>query len=81
MVLKLNGQLKAFNYLGHEIEANSIYIYFEIPEIEAPKTVDIKNDILLRVYEDQINLVHAEILDTKESLKLDRKTPSGIIKR
>lgn len=75
--IEVNGKAEAFNYLGHELEGNVGYFYFEIEKIKKLKSIKVFNDILTGTYKDQINLVHVEYQDEIKSLKLDPKNLEG----
>ena len=68
--IQLEGQNKDFEYLGHEIENDAVFCYFQITNVSELKSISVKNDILLKVYNDQINLVHVSIEDNVKSMKL-----------
>lgn len=50
-------QRKAFNYVGHETEADAQWIYIELPYVESVKGAILQQSVLLDMFEDQVNLV------------------------
>ena len=54
----VNGKLLTLNYLGYEVEEDAAWFYLESSETEAPKTVEVKNTILLDDFNGQQNIVH-----------------------
>ncbi|MEJ2006200.1 MAG: hypothetical protein P8X57_14825 [Cyclobacteriaceae bacterium] len=54
----VNGSRKSFTYIGHEVETGSVFSYLLISDIDHLDRLEIKNDILLETYDDQVNLVH-----------------------
>lgn len=54
----LNGKLLTLNYLGHEVEEDAAWFYLESSQAETPKTVEMKNTVLLEDFEGQQNIVH-----------------------
>lgn len=54
----VNGKLLTLNYLGHEVEEDAAWFYLESSQVETPKTVEMKNTVLLEDFEGQQNIVH-----------------------
>lgn len=54
----VNGKLLTLNYLGYEVEEDAAWFYLESSQSETPKTVEIKNTILLEDFDGQQNIVH-----------------------
>ncbi|MDH5379886.1 MAG: hypothetical protein OEW75_03485 [Cyclobacteriaceae bacterium] len=68
---------KTVRYVGHEIDRDAVFIYFEVVEVVSPKIIGIKNDVLLGTFEDQVNLVHIEKGGKLQSLKLEGEEDMG----
>ena len=76
-VLTINGHRVSLNYIGYEIEKESVYCYFEVKNITSVKTIDINNRLLYDFINDQINIMHIIINGKRQSMKLsypDTKT-------
>lgn len=54
----VNGKLLTLNYLGYEVEEDAAWFYLESSQAEIPKTVEMKNTILLDDFDGQQNIVH-----------------------
>lgn len=54
----VNGKLISLNYLGHEVEEDAAWFYFESSTTSMPKTVEVKSTVLLRDFDGQQNIVH-----------------------
>jgi hypothetical protein len=50
-------QRKAFQYVGHETEADAQWVYLELPYPEPFKNVSLQQSILLDMFDDQVNLL------------------------
>jgi hypothetical protein len=59
--LEVNGVFSPYEYLGHEVEAGSVYCYMMVPDIKELSSLTVFNDILLDIFEDQVNLIHVEV--------------------
>ncbi len=71
----LEGKVADYDYLGHELEGDAVFCYFEITKVRKLNRIAVKNDILLNYYDDQINIVHISEKDKVRSMRLERKSP------
>ncbi len=67
--LTVNGTLRKLNYLGFEEEAGAVVSYVLVEDVAELKTLKVRNDILLREFDDQVNLVHITIDDEISTMK------------
>ncbi|ARV10263.1 peptidase E [Winogradskyella sp. PC-19] len=58
---KVNTQDLDFNFLGKEYKEDIVYCYLEIENIEAIKTLEIKNEVLFDIYPKQQNILRTKI--------------------
>lgn len=77
--IKVNGQLKTINFLGNEVEENVLICYFNVKEVEKISSLEIKNTILMELY-DQQHIFHTNILGEKQSMLLTNGNTSGVLK-
>ena len=75
----VNGKLQDGRYLGHEIENDAMYCYIEIEGVKRLKSISVSNNILMEIFDDQVNLVHIKVEGKIRSLKLDKREFSGMI--
>lgn len=75
--LSLNGKQLESRYLGYELENDAIYIFVEYLKVRKFKSVQVKNDILLNMYDDQVNLLHFKWKKETRSLRFDLKSNQG----
>ena len=68
--IQLEGQDQKLEYLGHEIENEALFCYFQITDVSTLRSIKVRNDILFKIHADQINLVHVSIEDNVKSMKL-----------
>ncbi|MTI21425.1 hypothetical protein E1176_10380 [Fulvivirga sp. RKSG066] len=71
IAINVNGKPEEYKYLGFEREAGAIYVYMEVEKVRKLKSLEIRNEVLLDLYEDQINLVHVKVDGKIRSLKLE----------
>lgn len=76
--IKVNGQQKEIILLGKEVEDNVLICYFTIKEIEKVTSIEIKNTVLMEIY-DQQHIFHTAILGEKKSLLLTSGNTLGLL--
>jgi hypothetical protein len=70
--LWVNGKEVKFKFIGKEYKDDIAYCYLEILGISDIKSLSMKNEILLDVFETQQNIVRFKILDKNKSFLLVR---------
>lgn len=68
--LTVNGQSTAPTFVGKEVEMDVTWCYLEIPEIDQPTEMTVRNQVLMDRFEDQMNLVHVYVKGEKHSFAL-----------
>lgn len=66
-----DGKPAKLNFVGFEKEKESIYCYFESPNLPALKKLDVNNSLLHDFKKDQINIMHITANGSRKSYKLD----------
>lgn len=69
--IQIDGKPLVMNYLGFEIQQESIWCYFEVPNIHSVKKIDVTCNLLYEWQEQQINIIHAKANGIEKSFKLD----------
>jgi hypothetical protein len=69
--LRINGQPVAMNYVGHEIQMESVWIYTEIPKVGQLKKLDVTCNLLYDYKDQQSNIFHVKSNGNEQSYKLD----------
>jgi hypothetical protein len=69
--LKINGQPATINYIGHEIQMESVWIYADIPKVTQLKKLEINCNLLYDYKELQSNIFHVKSNGNEKSFKLD----------
>lgn len=67
--LKINGKVRAFEFIGFEREEEATWIYIEYTKCEFPKKTEVINSLLYDYLKGQSNIVQMEVNDSKKSLK------------
>ncbi|MDE3234634.1 MAG: hypothetical protein KGO81_01680 [Bacteroidota bacterium] len=69
--LKADGKPLNLQYVGYEIQEESTWCYFEVPNTAAPKKLDVNCNLLYDFQNQQINIFHVKVNEKEESYKLD----------
>lgn len=69
--LTINGKPCNMQYLGYEIKQESIWCYFEIPQITQLKTLDADCNLLYEFVNVQTNIFHVKKGKSETTKKLD----------
>lgn len=66
-----NSQPKKLQYVGYEIQQESVWIYVETPQVSNIKTLLANCTIMFDYHEKQINIFRAKINGVEKNTKLD----------
>ncbi len=67
----VGGKAVKLNYIGFEVEKESVYCYFEAPNVPSVKKIDIFNTLLHDFTPEQINIIHVTVNGARQSTKLN----------
>ncbi|MCX6204097.1 MAG: hypothetical protein NTY43_07340 [Bacteroidetes bacterium] len=70
LLLVANGSKCNFNYIGFEIQKESVWSYFEVKNIKELKQLNVLCDILSGINDQQINIVHVKTKGQRKSYEL-----------
>lgn len=54
-------QRRPFTYIGHEAEGDANWVYLEMPVDGSFKTAEMQQDVLMDLFDDQVNLVNLQM--------------------
>ncbi len=69
--LKIDGKPVTLNYVGHEIQKESVWCYLEVPKIPDMKKLEVNCTFLYDFEKSQSNIFHVKSRNTDKSYKLD----------
>lgn len=67
----INNKIYPLNFVGYQIIDDAAWCYLETSKTPKIKTISIKNNILLALHPQQINIVNLKIEDNEANYKLD----------
>jgi hypothetical protein len=75
--IKIDNLPKEFTYLGKEYDADLIYFYLEIENINQLKTLEITNNLLTKHFPQQQNMTKCKLGEKHKSILLTKKEKSA----
>ena len=79
LIIKINNNINSFNYLGKKYETDVVYLYAEIENISAIKSIEVQNKILMDNFPDQKNIIKLNINDQKKSFILTSDSDKDLL--
>ncbi|TDQ25760.1 DUF6702 family protein [Tenacibaculum caenipelagi] len=77
--LTVNNDYVDYKFIGKEYDGNIVYFYLEIENISIPTSIQVENDILVKYFPDQQNLIKATVKNKRKSLFLSKKNDKGLL--
>lgn len=78
--ITVNGKKVTLKYLGFEIEEEAAWFYMEAEKVPVPKTVEIRNEVLLQHFDGQQNIINFYMDKRPKSLILYKGKESGVLR-
>jgi len=68
MAINVNGEDVSYNYIGKEVSEDlvALYCYLEVENVESVEEITISNDMLMELFDDQINLIKLKSKSTSQ---------------
>lgn len=76
----VDGKARDYEFLGFESRLDVVQCYIEVEKVRKFNSVKFRDTILMEVFDDQVNLIHFKYRNETKSLKLDGKTPEGVLR-
>lgn len=77
---KVDGEAKNFNYLGKEYDGDLVFFYLEIENINKVNSIDVSNQLLLKHFPEQQNLIKSKVGKKNKSVLLTKDESSTLLK-
>ena len=77
--VKLDGKIQKLNFLGFEQEDPAVICYIEIENVKKFKTIEVRNEVIMDLYEDQSNIVHVTYKGPVKSFRLVRGKSADVL--
>lgn len=78
--IKVNGQTKPLVFISKEMEGDVLICYFSMKEIKKISTLEVFNALITEGNSEQQNIMHFNVLGTKNTLLFTNSTSKGMLK-
>lgn len=75
--IKINDTATPMQWVGFEVEMDVVWVYFEAKDLPRPQRITVFNDVLVREFETQNNIVQVTLSGKTKGLMLGRGKTSG----
>ncbi|MCS6969133.1 MAG: hypothetical protein RMJ44_10600 [Cytophagales bacterium] len=72
-----NNKPVQWKYLGREYELDAIWIYLEAEQESPLQSIEVRNSVLLELFDDQINFIQVDSSGERKNLRLGRHQEKG----
>lgn len=77
--VELDGKAQKLNFLGFERDDPAVICYIEIENVKKFKTIKVRNEVIMDLYDDQSNIVHITYKGPVKSFRLVRNKPEDML--
>ena len=77
--VELDGKTQKLNFLGFERDDPAVICYIEIENVKKFKTINVRNEVIMDLYDDQSNIVHITYKGPVKSFRLVRNKPEDML--
>jgi hypothetical protein len=81
MRILLNGTAKSYQWMGYEIDKESIWMYFSITNQPGVRSIQVQSDLMYAYKQEQTNIIHIKLDDKRESFRLMAPEMSAILRK
>ncbi len=78
-IVRVNDTLRNYSFLGKEYENDVVYFYIEIDSISNIKNIAVQNNILIREFETQQNIIKLNINNQKKTMILNKSNDKDLL--
>ena len=81
IAIKLNGVKRTYQFLGYEIDKESVLIYFSISNQIGVLAIEVESNLMYEYKPEQTNIVHIKIDNKRESFRLTAPNTKVLFKK
>lgn len=79
MIVRINGEEKALNYIGKEFDNDIVICYLEIEGVKNIDTFEIENGVLFDLFPEQQNIIRTKINTKNKSFILIKENDKALL--
>ena len=77
--ISVNGKPATLHYIGREYDIDVVNAYIEITGVKQLNSIEVKNEVLMDLFEEQQNIIHIRTPETRRSFILDSDNPKDML--
>lgn len=79
--VEVDGATASYDYIGKKYDQDVIVFYLEVPKVDLPnkKSIQVQNELLTDLFDEQQNIVHFKVNNTKKSFVLMKENTKGML--
>lgn len=77
--ISINKKKYNYNFIGKEYDGDIVYFYLEIENIENFKNIEVQNNVLMKHFSNQQNLIKVKVNGERKSLFLTKGNDKGLL--
>ena len=77
--INVNGKPAELTYIGKEYDIDVVNAYIEITGVKELHSIEVKNEVLMDLFEEQQNIIHIKTPNIKRSFILDSDNPKDML--
>ncbi len=81
MRILLNGTAKSYQWMGYEIDKESVWMYFSITNQPGVRSIQVQSDLMYTYKQEQTNIIHIKLDDKRESFRLMAPEMTAILRK
>jgi hypothetical protein len=81
MRIQLNGSVKSYQWMGYEIDKESIWIYFSIANQPGVRSIEVQSDLMYAYKQEQTNIIHIQLDEKRASFRLMAPENKAVLKK
>jgi hypothetical protein len=81
MRILLNGTAKSYQWMGYEIDKESVWMYFSIINQPGVRSIQVQSDLMYGYKQEQTNIIHIKLDDKRGSFRLMAPEMSAILRK
>ena len=81
MRIMLNGTAKSYQWMGYEIDKESVWMYFTIINQPGVRSIQVQSDLMYGYKQEQTNIIHIQLDEKRASFRLMAPENKALLKK
>lgn len=77
--VNVNGKPVKLDYIGREYDIDVANVYVEITGVTELRSIEVKNEVLMDLFEEQQNIIHIKTPEMRRSFILEKNNPKDML--